>query len=158
LSKSVELEAVLPVTEATTSTYRDHRMGYAFNTPNGWVRGDVTPAALAGSGSLTRWDMKGRWISILACVLPVDAAHQVWLMSYLEQLLRDEIADVTRATATREQTEFAGQTATHVAWHAPLQRVDAFLLHHEGVGYAVVTMDRGDEARRHVTEAFALLP
>jgi len=158
LTAGVDLEVTLPAVEATTAAYRDHRLGYTLTTPSGWSREELTPSALERTGTLVRWDNQGRWIAVLAAALPGPAAHHPWMVSFLEQLLRDELGEITRATAVPADDELSGEPAGRVSWHASLQRVDALLARHQGIAYAVLTVDHDATAYELVKTSFAFLP
>lgn len=158
LGASVALEVALPAVEATTSAYSDHRLGFTLTTPSGWAREDLTPATLRETGSLVRWNDGGRWIAVLAVALPGAGSRHPWMVAFLEQLLRDQLGPVARATGERGEDELGGQAATRVSWHAPLQRVDALLIARDGIAYALLTVDHDATSYDIAKRAFALLP
>ena len=81
-----------------------------------------------------------------------------WMVSYLEQLLRDVLSPGSRAAATHQATTFANRPAVRVTWRAELQQVDALVFSRDGAVYVIITQDHSDKAFTEVTRDFSLLP
>jgi hypothetical protein len=158
IAGAVSFEPTLQAVEATTEVYRDHRFGFQFHPPHGWLRQDVTPAELATLGTMVRWELDGRWIAVIAVALSGNARSRGWMVSYLEQLLRDAIAPHTLGAVAHEASVFADRPSVQISWRSELQAVHALVFSQPGVAFAVVSHDHGEDGFAHAKRELTLLP
>ncbi len=154
----LELQGGLTAVAATTDAYRDHRLGFEMKLPPRWQFRDLTPPELADSGRLVRWELEGRWIGVAAACLLDTGQDEQWLLSFLEQLLRDQYGPIARGAPAETETALAGKTARHVHWTAVMQRIDVLLVSQGNLFYALVAVDRSDGALNEASRGFSLLP
>ncbi|MBW2456422.1 MAG: hypothetical protein JRI68_18015 [Deltaproteobacteria bacterium] len=157
VAAGLELQGGLTAVAATTDAYRDNRLGFTMMLPPRWQHRDLTTPELADFGTMVRWELEGRWIGVAAAYVLDAGRDEQWLVSFLEQLLRDELGPLTRGAPAQTETTLAGKSARHVHWTALMQRVDALLVSQGGVIYAVVTVDSGDGALKEAERGFGLL-
>jgi hypothetical protein len=158
IANAVSFDPTMQAIEATTEAYRDHRFGFQFRPPNGWLRQDVTPEELAPLGTMVRWELDGRWIAIMAVSLTGNARSRGWTVSYLEQLMRDAIAPHALGAVSHEATVFAERPSVQIAWRSELQHVHALVFSSGGVAFAVISHDHGGDGLAHAKRELTLLP
>ncbi|HZO13922.1 MAG TPA: hypothetical protein VFB62_11710 [Polyangiaceae bacterium] len=152
LLSGIAHDSGLRAVERTTTSYRDRRLGYELALSSEWRFDDRTPAALAPAGSFVRWDHHGRWLGVLALA---GGEQDDFVFDLLEKLLRDDLGALARGDEHNEATTLAGWPARHLSWSALLQHVDAFVLHRDGVSYALVAVDSDGEGSQRLREGFA---
>jgi hypothetical protein len=157
VQQGLRFDVGIKAIERTTAVYRNHRLGFEVNLPPVWRFEDLTRPELTPVGRFVRWETRGRWIGVLAVHLPDHGFEQGWLVDYLEQLLRDEYANIARGPREESEGSLAGASARHLSWSAPLQRVDAMLTVRGRVAYVVLAVDNGDEAFELATRNFGFV-
>lgn len=155
---SLRLQAVPAQVETKAERYHDRRLGFSFQPPAGWRALDLTPPELGPRGSFVRWGQDGRWVAIVAACVLESGQDQTWFIGLLEQLLRDELGPISRGSPKIAVLTIGERAVRHLSWTASLHRVDALLMHRGHTVYAVLAVDRGDEALEQAKSGFALLP
>jgi len=157
-SAALKLHTGLQQVEATTDLYRDNRLGFQLRPPTGWLREVVTPRELEPVGTMVRWQLEGRWVAVVATAISGGRHGQKWMVSLLEQLLRDVLAPAARASSVHQAIIFLERPAIKISWGAPLQHLAALVFSRGGVAYAVITQDHSTDAFEHAMSNFSLVP
>ncbi|MBW2524734.1 MAG: hypothetical protein JRI23_11185 [Deltaproteobacteria bacterium] len=156
--QGLTLQAPLPKTEQRAGIYRDFRMGFELQPPEGWEHQDLTPPELAPQGTFVRWGRDGRWVAVLAVSAAEVGNDPQWLVGWIAQQIQDEVGRLTRGALQGGTVTVAGRTAQRMSWAASLQQVDGLVLRHGATIFALLSVDRSPDARDLLSQRFVLLP